>query len=89
MSTKPIFTTTIRIVSDATSSGFYWFKIPKRLVHASRERQLNFFLSAKAERYGPFKTEEDCDAAQHKTMEEQIGCSITDGGELPASWSIN
>jgi len=66
MSTKTaIFTATIRVVTDPPdATGFYWFKIPKRLVHAAREKQFRFFMSAKAERHGPFQSAEECDAAQ-------------------------
>jgi hypothetical protein len=74
---KMIFTETLHIQTDHPSlSGWYWFKIPKRLASGSLERKLNFFQSAKAEKYGPFATEEECHAAQLKTMEEQTNCII-------------
>jgi len=90
MTRKVFFTETIRIVTDyASSTGWYWVKMPERLLNASNKKKLKFFVSAKAERHGPFKTEDECLAEQKKTIAEQIGGPITEGGEWPASWSIN
>jgi hypothetical protein len=75
---KMIFTETVHVVATKHPelTGWYWFKIPKKLASASLERKRKLFESAKTEKYGPFETEEECHAAQQKTLEEQTGCIV-------------
>ncbi len=84
---KTVYATT----AHSETTGWYWFTVPERLVNAPNKRVLKFFMSAKAERHGPFETADECDAHQKATMGEEmeIGCEVTEGGEWPASWSVH